>query len=70
MSFVGTGNTTIQTIEEFQRGRPMSAPKYGRRLRNKSSKRDILVTDEQQQNNATSTFNGGQQLASINQQQQ
>ena len=46
MSFVGTGNSTIQTIEEYQRGRPMSAPKYGRRLRNKGSKRDILVTDE------------------------
>ena len=61
MSFVGTnGNNPIQTIEEYQRGRPMSAPKYGRRLRTKGSKRDIIVvSDETQNHNETSTFNGG-----------
>jgi hypothetical protein len=43
MSF-GSG---IHTIEEQIRGRPMSAPKYGRRLKNKASKQDIIVGDEQ-----------------------
>ena len=68
LSFIGqNGNNPIQTIEEFHRNRPLSAPKYGRRLRTKGSKRDIVVTDEQQ-HNATSTFNniggvGGQEGA-------